>query len=353
MLEHTDMNKSYDFVYLTNTPSFYKLNLCNEIAKTHSLLLVLYGYGAEAVNKEMSDGQYNFDYCFINQGDSNRRSKLKTFVNLMRLMRRVKAKKIIYAGWMSPEYNLYSFISPKYKNVMVCESSIIDVSLQGWRGAIKRAIISRMGSALPSGRPHAELFKSIGFKGTVHITGSVGIFNKGKRETNLKPNSPLKYIYVGRLVDVKNVGMLIEAFNANSKPLTIVGKGVMEKELKAKANSNITFSGFIDNEQLGAIYQAHDVFILPSKSETWGLVVEEAIYWGLPVIVSDHVGSHVDMVDDLGTGAVFKSDDIDSLNKAIADVEANYDKYKQNVMNVDWQGRDKRQVEAYTSLIEK
>ena len=324
MLEYTDMSKSYDFVYLTNTPSFYKLNLCNEIAKTHSLLLVLYGYGAEAVNKEMNDGQYNFDYCFINQGDSNRRSKLKTLVNLMRLMRRVKAKKIIYAGWMSPEYNLYSFISPKHKNVMVCESSIIDVSLQGWRGAIKRAIISRMGSALPSGRPHAELFKSIGFKGTVHITGSVGIFNKGKREA-MKPNSPLKYIYVGRLVDVKNVGMLIEAFNANGKPLTIVGKGVMEKELKAKAYPNITFSGFIDNEQLGAVYQSHDAFILPSKSETWGLVVEEA----------------------------FKSDDIDSLNKAIADVEANYDKYKQNVMKVDWQSRDKQQIEAYTSLFEK
>ena len=341
MLKYTDMSKSYDFVYLTNTPSFYKLNLCDEITKTHSLLLVLYGYGAEAVNKEMTDGQYRFDYCFINQGDSNRRSKIKTFINLMRLMCKINAKKIIYAGWMSPEYNLYSFISPKYKNVMVCESSIIDVSLQGWRGAIKRSVISRMGSALPSGRPHAELFKSIGFKGTVHITGSVGIFNKGKRETNLKPNSPLKY------------GMLIDVFNANGKPLTIVGKGVMEKELKAKAYPNITFSGFIDNEQLGAVYQSHDAFILPSKSETWGLVVEEAIYWGLPVIVSDHVGSHVDMVDDLGTGAVFKSDDIGSLNKAIADVEANYDKYKQNVMNVDWQGRDKRQVEAYTSLIEK
>lgn len=347
------MKQYYDFVYLTNTPSFYKLNLCNEIAKTHSLLLVLYGYGAEAVNKEMTDGQYRFDYCFINQGDSNRRSKIKTFINLMRLMCKINAKKIIYAGWMSPEYNLYSFISPKHKNVMVCESSIIDVSLQGWRGAIKRAIISRMGSALPSGRPHAELFKSIGFKGTVHITGSVGIFNKGKRETNLKPNSPLKYIYVGRLVNVKNVGMFIDVFNANGKPLTIVGKGVLEKELKAKAYPNITFSGFIDNEQLGAIYQSHDIFILPSKYEPWGLVVEEAIYWGLPVIVSDHVGSHVDMVDYLGTGAVFKSDDIGSLNKAIADVEANYDKYKQNVMKVDWQSRDKQQVEAYTSLIEK
>lgn len=44
------MKKMYDFVYLTNTPSFYKLNLCNEIARTNSLLLVLYGYGSEAVN---------------------------------------------------------------------------------------------------------------------------------------------------------------------------------------------------------------------------------------------------------------------------------------------------------------
>lgn len=57
------MNTHYDFVYLTNTPSFYKLNLCNEIAKTHSLLLILYGYGSEAVNKELkASGNYKFDY---------------------------------------------------------------------------------------------------------------------------------------------------------------------------------------------------------------------------------------------------------------------------------------------------
>ena len=44
------MNKQYDFIYLTNTPSFYKARLCEELAKKHSVLLVLYGYGAEAVN---------------------------------------------------------------------------------------------------------------------------------------------------------------------------------------------------------------------------------------------------------------------------------------------------------------
>lgn len=74
MLEHTDMSKSYDFVYLTNAPSFYKLNLCNEIAKTHSLLIVLYGYGSEAVNKVMNESNYDFDYKFINERDSNKRT---------------------------------------------------------------------------------------------------------------------------------------------------------------------------------------------------------------------------------------------------------------------------------------
>lgn len=66
MLKHTDMSKSYDFVYLTNTPSFYKLNLCSEIAKTHSLQLILYGYGSEAANKVMDNSHYDFDYKFIN-----------------------------------------------------------------------------------------------------------------------------------------------------------------------------------------------------------------------------------------------------------------------------------------------
>lgn len=68
------MKASYDLVYLANAPSFYKLNLCNEIAKTHSLLIVLYGYGSEAVNKVMNESNYDFDYKFINERDSNKRT---------------------------------------------------------------------------------------------------------------------------------------------------------------------------------------------------------------------------------------------------------------------------------------
>lgn len=348
------MEKYYDFVYLTNTPSFYKLNLCNEIARTNSILLVLYGYGSEAVNTLLGNqSNYKFDYYFINKGDSNRRCKLYTFVQLIKLMLSIQCKKIIYAGWMAPEYNVYSVFSPRYKNVMVCESSVFESSLKGIKGWCKKKIIERMSCVLPSGKPHEELFRQIGYKGCVHITGSVGIFYKGKRIHKPQSIRPLRYIYVGRLIDVKNVSLLIEEFNRNGKPLTIVGQGILESKLRQQANENITFTGFIDNNKLGNVYQSHDVFILPSKSETWGLVVEEALYWGLPVIVSDKVGSSIDMVKDLQTGCIFQSGDLESLHNAILSMETNYSKYREVVWQIDWKKRDKEQVRAYTSLLDR
>ena len=88
------MKKMYDFIYLTNTPSFYKLNLCNEIAQKHSLLLVLYGYGSEAVNKVLeASNACSFDYYFLKTGNSNKRNFLYVFMRLLKLMRCIRCRK--------------------------------------------------------------------------------------------------------------------------------------------------------------------------------------------------------------------------------------------------------------------
>lgn len=344
--------KNYDIVYLTNTPSFYKLNLCEKIAEHKSVLLVLYGYGSEAVNTQMECHKWKFDYIFINEGDANRRNKVKTFFSLLSLMRKINVRKILFSGWLAPEYNILSFLSPKSKNVCVCESSILESRFEGLSGWVKKRIINRMSAALPSGTPHDAIFKLIGFKGPRYKTGSVGIFYKPEYKPK-KKHMPLRYLYVGRLVDVKNVALLIDTFNKNGKPLTIAGDGPLHKTLESTANDNISFIGFVDNKSLGKVYQSADVFILPSTSETWGLVVEEAIYWGLPVIVSSHVGSGEDLVKSMGTGEVFISGSIESLQQKIDKIEQDYDKYVAAVNRIDFEQRDLEQVQTYLKLFEQ
>ncbi|WP_418992003.1 glycosyltransferase [Alistipes sp.] len=345
------MKKHYDLVYLTNTPSFYKINLCKEIARHRTLLLVLYGYGSEAVNKIL-DNDCGFDYIFLHNGNANQRSSVLTSVRLLKLMRNVVCKKILFSGWMAPEYNFYAFLSPKRKNCILCESSILESHFNGIKGLIKKRIINRMSCAMPSGELQKKLFTQINYTGEIRMTGGVGIFHKAKRPVVTKSASDnKKYLYVGRLIACKNLEFLIDVFNKNGKFLTIVGKGELENALKRRAKDNIHFIGFIENDALGEIYRSHDIFILPSRTEPWGLVVEEAIYWGLPVIVSDRVGSYKDMVEYPKTGIVFKLNSVSSMNSAMMEIEVNYAYYKEHVERFDFNKRDEKQIKAYTELI--
>lgn len=350
------MKREYDMIYLTNTPSFYKINLCNKIAEKSSILLVFYGYGSEAVNKKLKLGDdYKFDYVFLSGGDASKRNRLEVFVRLFQLMMlHIKCKKILYSGWLATEYNLLSFFTPKSKNCLVCESSILESDFSGWKGWIKKRIIARMSAVLPSGELQKMIFDEIGYRGRVILTGGVGIFNKIERIGRQKiDRKDKKYLYVGRIIPCKNLDFLVDEFNKNGRCLTIVGKGEQEQQLKVKAKDNIQFIGFVENEKLGTVYQDHDIFILPSRSEPWGLVVEEAIYWGLPIVVSDRVGSYKDMVDSPKTGVVFELDNQVSFNEALKEVESNYLFYKENVDRFDFDGRDKCQVDAYWQLIKQ
>ena len=70
------------------------------------------------------------------------------------------------------------------------------------------------------------------------------------------------------------------------------------------------------------------------------------------MIVSDRVGSSVDMVKDLGTGCVFHSNDRNSLHACIESMERDYTIYKAAVDKVDFDERDQKQVEAYVKMLD-
>jgi glycosyltransferase involved in cell wall biosynthesis len=107
-----------------------------------------------------------------------------------------------------------------------------------------------------------------------------------------KQEEPLKLITVSRLLERKGIHHLLEAI-AKPSPLpvtlTIVGTGSYEDELRKictdlDLNDRVNFTGFIRRDELPELYRQHDVFALPSQTESFGLVFAEAMSCGLPIL---------------------------------------------------------------------
>lgn len=132
-------------------------------------------------------------------------------------------------------------------------------------------------------------------------------------------------LFVGKFISEKRPQDLIKAIRAaRDRGLDIqvvfVGSGELETSLRdigAQLKVPLCFEGFRNQSELPAFYAAADVLVLPSESETWGLVVNEAMACGRPAIVSEAVGCAPDLIDEGETGYVFPLGDISALRERL------------------------------------
>lgn len=154
---------------------------------------------------------------------------------------------------------------------------------------------------------------------------------KWRRELGI-PDQAMGILFAGKLASVKGVEVLLEAFTRlemSDVHLILVGSGPREDQLRERAGSNpqVHFLGFQNQSRMPIAYQLGDVFVLPSRSETWGLAVNEAMACGLPVVVSSHVGCAPDLVDE-ANGAIVPPDDATALRKALAALLNDWDRLR-------------------------
>ena len=134
------------------------------------------------------------------------------------------------------------------------------------------------------------------------------------------PDTPV-FLFAGKLVPHKRATDFIQALaglRASGRVVhgLVVGSGPDEsalRDLTSTLAAPVHFAGFRNQSEMPACYAAADCLVLPSVSETWGLVVNEAMACGLPAIVSDAVGSADDLIEPGATGFTFPVADIPSL----------------------------------------
>jgi glycosyltransferase involved in cell wall biosynthesis len=155
--------------------------------------------------------------------------------------------------------------------------------------------------------------------------------NKDKRALRTElglPVNALVYLYAAKLISKKRPMDLIKAYGqvaSENKCLVMVGDGDLLTEAREYVKTNnlpsVYFVGFINQSEIPKYYAAADVFVLCSGvGETWGLSVNEAMNFGLPVVVTDVAGCSSDLVKENDNGFVVPCGDIAALSKALTDV---------------------------------
>jgi len=339
-----------DYLFITHLPAFYKVDLYNEIANKAKVYVIFIGKGSQIRHGDFTHADTNFDFTVLNDCEFEKRKLTQSLIALRKNLKNISAKKIVVGGWDLPEF-WWVALTKRPRMWLALESSIYESSTQGISAVIKKCFLKRTQGVFVSGVPHHDLLNKLNYHGKIVKTGGVGFFRAATKKAQPLPFEG-RFLYVGRLSAEKNLMLLLKAFKTCPQyRLTIIGQGPAFEKLKQQAPANVSFLGHIANDKLGQYYQDHNVFILPSLKEPWGLVVEEALYYGLPTLVSTHVGARIDLVEQYQAGLVFEPNNVEDLLAAIKQVEIDFAKLQQNVQHINFSQRNDEQVAAYLKVL--
>jgi glycosyltransferase involved in cell wall biosynthesis len=125
-------------------------------------------------------------------------------------------------------------------------------------------------------------------------------------------------LFAGRLVEVKGVRDYLQArmlLGANAPAALFAGDGPLENEVRSA--TGVRHLGFQQHKELIELFALAETTVVPSVSEPWGVVVNDALAAGCPVIVSDAVGAAEDLVRDGVNGRVYPAGDVGALAAAL------------------------------------
>lgn len=226
---------------------------------------------------------------------------------------------------------LLSFLYP-CKKAYFSDENISSVKMGFIKKTIYKIFLSKISYLFIMGKYNALFYRNLmGMKRFNQIT-KVHFpypYNDIETKSTVKTaTGKINFLYLGRLISVKKIDNLIRGCQLlvdngyRNFVLHIYGSGIEKgrlMRLKDQLNLSeyIIFHGSVPSQDVGLVYMQNDVFVLPSDYEPWGLVCNEALSWGLPVISPFWVGSVGDLVIPNLTGQVILDNSPELISKGM------------------------------------
>lgn len=212
-------------------------------------------------------------------------------------------------------------------SILMSESSSRDAKRTPMLEFIKRQIVSSHGAALVGGVLHQAYLQELKFPIQAIFSGYDVVDNEYFSLHKHGGGRPVDgyFLTSARFIEKKNLARLIlayalcaEQYGPAMPNLKIVGGGGLEGELRVLIeqkglSQKIILEGWLQYEQLPGIYAGAIALIHPSTTEQWGLVVNEAMASGLPVLVSERCGCAHDLVEDGVNGYLFDPQSVSEI----------------------------------------
>ena len=350
-------------IFFLSHPIQYVSPLLRELS-THTKLKVFYYGGRSAVNDDKGFGQKvtwdiplldGYDHVFLKNASSSKgmNTRFLDAINwsIFRVVRENDDKVVIVNGWAYLS-DWFVFLAAKLYGKKVWMRAEMpwnqeELKPKSFKKSLKFLLFKYVifnffiDKCLYIGSQNKKYYLMHGVKESRLIFAPYAVDNQRFQRLKTDGSSARQkwdvnekqtiILYSGKLINKKRPLDLLKAFhqlNDENATLFYMGDGLLRNELEAYITQyqvkNVIISGFINQSEIGTIYSMADLFVMCSGiGETWGLSVNEAMNFSLPVIVSSTCGSSFDLVEEGKNGFVYPEGDIVTLELQLETLVSN------------------------------
>ena len=328
-------------VIISDKPNFYKTNLFNHINKTKRIFVIYVGEERIKRDEFFYSKNMDFDYVILFG------NKFKKILQLIRYFPKFRKNDIIVSGW---DNLFYLIVLMFFRTSVIVESTSEDKSRNNFfnkiKYMIKKIVLAKVEKFICAGYRHTDYVKSIYPNKKIIISNTVGFPFLSEIES-IDLTKRKDFVYIGRNSSEKNIGFMIDLFNKSSlsknNKLYLVGDNFQEY----KNLSNIEIIPKISRDDMANFLRRFHALILTSKSESYGLVIEESFRCGIPAIISSKCGIIDTLAFDGENSIIIDIQDIDASVSKINRFFQIEELLVRNIKNLDFSVRDYNSVKAF------
>lgn len=321
-------------LWLANMPTIYRVHFFNELGKYCDLDVIFERYNATGANNTWKSSlATNFNPIFLNAKEIGRENSVS--LSILKYINN-KYDLVIISSYSSPTEMLamIKLMFLKIPYILTVDGGIIKKDRMLIK-ILKRFFIGNASYWLSTSKETDRYLQYYGAKkGFIYRYPFTTLFNKdiekefinqnekNKLKDNLGFSNKKVVLAVGQFIHRKGFDILLKCCK-NLDPdiaIVIIG-GEITKEYRVIIDNmnlkNVHFPGFKFKEELKEFYRMSDVFVLPTREDIWGLVVNEAMAYGLPVITTNNCVSGIELIKDYENGFLIPIEDSRALERSI------------------------------------